>query len=285
MRGFVRVIINLICLILLAGLAAVVLIHAAPGFGTDERELDARLSAESLASLRQHAPSGNPVLLYGEYLASAARGDIGTSSMFGRPVLDLFRERASLTASLAAGGLGSGWLFAFLLAAGRSIRRDRISRMAGPLLCGLLLCVPSALLAFLVVMARAPAYFAITGAVLPRVFQYASNLFRAGEDLPHVTCARAKGLPRWRVFAFHILPTSLPELIALAGSSVAIAAGATIPAEVLCDLPGIGQLAWKAALGRDLYLLVNVTILLTTITLTANAFADAALLHCRRHSA
>ena len=41
-----------------------------------------------------------------------------------------------------------------------------------------------------------------------------------------------------------------------------------------CDSPGIGQLAWQAALGRDLPLLVNMTLLVTLVTLGANSVSD-----------
>jgi len=42
----------------------------------------------------------------------------------------------------------------------------------------------------------------------------------------------------------------------------------------LCGLAGVGQLAWQAALARDLPLLVNITILVTLVTLLANSGAD-----------
>jgi ABC-type dipeptide/oligopeptide/nickel transport system permease component len=63
-------------------------------------------------------------------------------------------------------------------------------------------------------------------------------------------------------------------MIALAGITVSIALGASIPVEALCGLPGIGQLAWQAALSRDLPLLVNLTVLVTLVTLLANSGAD-----------
>jgi peptide/nickel transport system permease protein len=63
-------------------------------------------------------------------------------------------------------------------------------------------------------------------------------------------------------------------MIALAGITVSIALGASIPVESLCGLPGIGQLAWQAALSRDLPLLVNLTLLVTLVTLLANSSAD-----------
>ena len=73
---------------------------------------------------------------------------------------------------------------------------------------------------------------------------------------------------------WHVLPVAAPQLFALAGVSVCIAFAAAIPVEVLCDLPGIGQLAWKAALSRDLELLVNLTMIVTLITLLANSAAE-----------
>jgi peptide/nickel transport system permease protein len=89
-----------------------------------------------------------------------------------------------------------------------------------------------------------------------------------------VLTARAKGLGSFRVLLWHILPVTAPQLLALAGVSVSLAFAAAIPVEVLCDLPGIGQLAWKAALGRDLELLVNLTMIVTMVTLLANSAAD-----------
>ncbi len=74
----------------------------------------------------------------------------------------------------------------------------------------------------------------------------------------------------------HILPVAGPQLLALAGVSVSLAFAAAIPVEALCDLPGIGQLAWKAALGRDVELLVNLTMIVTLVTLLANSASDLA---------
>jgi ABC-type dipeptide/oligopeptide/nickel transport system permease component len=64
-------------------------------------------------------------------------------------------------------------------------------------------------------------------------------------------------------------------VLALGAVSVSMALGAAIPVEALCDSPGVGQLVWKAALARDLPVLVNVTILIATVTAVANLLADA----------
>ena len=73
---------------------------------------------------------------------------------------------------------------------------------------------------------------------------------------------------------WHAVPVVGPQLLAVAGVSVSVAIGAAIPVEALCGLAGVGQLAWQAALARDLPLLMNITVLVTLVTLVANSGAD-----------
>ena len=61
---------------------------------------------------------------------------------------------------------------------------------------------------------------------------------------------------------------------ASAGVTVSIAFGAAIPVEVVCDYPGLGQLAWKAALARDVPLLVNLTLIIALVFVFVNLLVD-----------
>ena len=54
-----------------------------------------------------------------------------------------------------------------------------------------------------------------------------------------------------------------------------MAIGAAIPIETICDVPGLGRLAWQAATSRDLPLLVNLTMLVALITIAATSLAEA----------
>jgi peptide/nickel transport system permease protein len=92
-----------------------------------------------------------------------------------------------------------------------------------------------------------------------------------------VVAAEAKGLSSWRVLWAHVFTPAAPQLAALAGISVSLAFGASIPIEVICDTPGVGQLAWRAAMDRDLPLLVTITVLVALMTLVVNSLADLAL--------
>jgi peptide/nickel transport system permease protein len=141
-------------------------------------------------------------------------------------------------------------------------------------LSGTFLCIPAAVLALLSVLWNVPGALAIGLIVFPRVYRYARNLLAKTYSLPHIIMARAKGLSELRILFWHVVPIVAPQLLALAGVSVSIAIGAAIPVEALCGLAGVGQLAWQAALARDLPLLVNITVLVTLVTLLANSGAD-----------
>jgi peptide/nickel transport system permease protein len=119
-----------------------------------------------------------------------------------------------------------------------------------------------------------PGALAIALIIFPRDYRYARNLLDKAYSLPHIITARAKGLSELRILFWHVVPVVGPQLLALAGVSVSLAIGAAIPVEALCGLAGVGQLAWQAALARDLPLLMNITVLVTLVTLLANSGAD-----------
>jgi len=97
--------------------------------------------------------------------------------------------------------------------------------------------------------------------------------------------AKANGSRAARILLRHVMPVLAPELLALAGISVSLAFSAAIPLEAVCDVAGLGQLAWQAALGRDLPVLVTLTLLLALVTRLANSAADVASFAFRREAA
>ena len=247
----------------------------APGFGVDEEQLDARLDSRSVQALRQaRATDGNLFVFYFRYLNRMLHGDLGDSRTLQRPVSKLVAERLPETLKSVGLGLALGWTAGFSLAVLVVMSRAWYLDLLGSLLVGVLLCLPAAVLALLFVLAQAPVRLLLGLVVFPKIFRYSRNLLGRSAGLPHVLTARAKGLGNMRVLVWHILPASAPQLVALLGVTVGIAFTAAIPMEALCDIPGIGQLAWKAALGRDVALLVNLTMIVTLITLVANSVSD-----------
>jgi len=261
--------------VLIGGFLGATLVRLAPGFGVDEEELDSRLSAHSIQALREtRATEANLFVFYSRYLSRLLRGDLGNSRTLQRPVSQLVAERLPETLKSVALGLALGWSAGFFLAVAIVMSRAWYLDLLGSLLVGVLLCLPAAVLALLFVLAQAPARLLLGLVVFPKIFRYSRNLLVRSSALPHVLTARAKGLGNLRVLVWHILPTAAPQLLALLGVTVSFAFTAAIPMEALCDIPGIGQLAWKAALGRDVALLVNLTMIVTLVTLVANSASD-----------
>lgn len=266
---------KLLITVLMGGFLGATLVRVAPGFGMDEEELDARLSSQSVQALRQaQAADSNLVVFYLRYLSRLLHGDLGNSRTLQRPVSQLVAERLPETLKSVGLGLALGWGLGFSLAVAVVMSRAWYLDLLSTLLVTILLCLPAAVLALLFVLVQAPARLLLGLVVFPKIFRYSRNLLARSSSLPHVLTARAKGLGDVRVLCWHILPTAAPQLLALAGVSVSIAFTAAIPMEALCDIPGIGQLAWKAALGRDVALLINLTMIVTLLTLVANSASD-----------
>ena len=261
--------------LLVGGFLGATLVRVAPGFGMHEEELDARLSRQSVQALRaEQAADSNLAVFYLRYLNRLLHGDLGISRTLQRPVSQLVAERLPETLKSVGLGLALGWSLGFFLAVAVVMSRAWYLDLLSSLLVAVLLCLPAAVLALLFVLAQAPARLVLGLVVFPKIFRYSRNLLARSSSLPHVLTARAKGLGDVRVLCWHILPTAAPQLLALAGVSVSVAFTAAIPMEALCDIPGIGQLAWKAALGRDVALLINLTMIVTLLTLVANSASD-----------
>lgn len=277
MRLVIRRLLVLMCLTVGGALLSATLVRFSPGFGVEERELDPRWSTQSIEALRQkQALHEGMTSFYIRYLSALAHGDLGESDSLKRPVGDLLRQRLPVTANSVVEGLGLAWLAATILASGGLASRGWLFETLSTGFSSLLLSLPSAVVAMLAVHLRTPVFCAIGIVVFPRLFRYMRNLLMQSYDQAHVLAARARGLGGGAILLRHVLPVAAPPILALLGVSFAIAFGAAIPIEALCDSPGLGQLAWQAALGRDLPLIVNVTLVVCMVMLAANLLADLA---------
>src|SRR3984957_14060291 len=261
--------------VLLGGLLSAALVRLAPGFDADEQQLDPHLNSESIQALRQtRLEQHNIFRFYFHSLKRAVHGDLGTSMSLAHPVSQLLRERTPTTLRLVGIGLLLSWAAAMALALSAAWLRVSAYDALTTVISGMFLCIPAAILALLSVMWNVPGALAVGLIVFPQVYRYARNLLAKAYARPHIVTARAKGLSELRILFWHVVPVAGPQLLAVAGVSVSIAMGAAIPVEALCGLAGVGQLAWQAALARDLPLLMNITILVTLVTLLANSGAD-----------
>ena len=267
----------LAALCLLGGLLSASLVRFSPGYGVDERELDPRLSQSSVQTIRNSLHLSDGLLsYYGRYLAGAAHGDLGSSQWLQRPISLLIKERFPITARSVLVGVSLAWLVALALSLAGVFFSGLYFDFSTTLISGVLIALPAAVVAIFSVYLRAPVSVALAVVTFPKLFRYLRNLLNHAYSQPFILAARARGLSQSRILFHHVLPLASPPLFALLGVSLAVAFGASIPIEALCDSPGVGQLAWQAALNRDLPLMMNLTVLVTLITVAANMLANIA---------
>lgn len=277
LRFFGGAALRLAALMLMASFAGAMLMRLAPGFSSDDQELNSGLSAQSIQAIRQaHLADANIPRFYAHYLASLAKGDMGTSRSLNQPVKELLRERLPVTLSNLAFALAVGWLVGLALAVSAQLFRWRAFSFLANGLSGTFISTPAAALALVFLLLRWPPAFAAALLIFPKIYRYTENMLQQSSEMPHVLTARAKGAGPLRVLAWHVAPIALPQLIALIGVSISIGIGVLLPIEVVSDVAGIGQLAWQAAQARDLPLLVNLTMIVTFVTVCATLISDGA---------
>src|SRR5271169_3872534 len=115
-KAIVRRLLLVAITIVAGGFISAALARYAPGFGMDERQLDPRLSNESIEAIRNSAVEERSLVrLYFGSLRRILRGDLGTSQNLQRPVRQLLAERITVTLEVVGKGLAAAWLAAVLL--------------------------------------------------------------------------------------------------------------------------------------------------------------------------
>ncbi len=295
----------------LVSLGAYLLLESAPGDAADAYLAETGGDAGFAAALRQRLGlTGSLAARLFRFYAGLAQGDLGTSAVFGRPVVAVILERLPTTLLLMScavaftAGLGS--LLGLAAGAKPGSLRDH-AIVAGTL--GLL-AMPNFWLALLLILAFGVrlAWFPVGGLrslgaplssgaaaldlarhlVLPTVALGAGYLalyartLRAGmiaawsED--HVRAARARGLAERRIVLRAVARPALPPVIVLLGQQAGTLFGGSVVVETVFGIPGLGRLAYEAVAGRDSLLLAGIVLAGTCVVILANLLVDLALL-------
>src|SRR5713101_9017829 len=92
----------------------------------------------------------------------------------------------------------------------------------------------------------------------------------------YVQTARAKGLPEPVVIGKHALRNALLPVVTILGLSLPGLIGGSVIIESIFAIPGMGQLMVQAVFARDYPLIMGNLVIVATLTLLANLFADLA---------
>lgn len=235
---------------------------------------------------------------FGRWLFSAMHGDLGQSWRYGDSVSTLILRGLSLTFPLAI----LVALVSFFLGLGFGLFSvARLGRFSDLIVSGgaaFFLALPEFWLGIVLIgvfavrlglfpsggfpgweKSQALAYLVLPllSLALPRA-AYFARLSRATladllrEDF--VRTARAKGLRESRVLFWHVLRNGLIPNVAALGLTFGRLLGGALVVEQVFALPGLGRLALEAAFGRDIPLLLGISLVTVTAVVVVSTFSD-----------
>lgn len=262
-----------IVLVMLVVVGSSILIRFAPGYLSDAREMDGRYGDAARAELSAEAARSHSLSqILSTEISGWMHGGLGTSRQYDVPVLELILPRLAVTGNLLLCSIFLAWTLAFCASLLSSAGRNPSMLWQTP--ATLLLAVPTAAMATLCLLAASGGpVLVMTLLLAARDFKFLDRILRKAWRDPHVLQARAQGITTLRLVRAHILPSIASQLLALATLSIVTALSALVPVEVIFSLPGLGQLAWSAAMNRDLPVLLAVTIIMA-IAVTCSAMVS-----------
>jgi peptide/nickel transport system permease protein len=261
-----------LAIVMMVIVGSTILVRFAPGYLSDAREMDARYAGAARAELSTEAARSHslPQMLRSE-VGGWLRGNAGLSRQFGIPVWELIRPRLAVTGALLLRSLILAWTLAICASLIASMGRN--PSLFWKASATLLIAVPTAAMATVCLLADCGGPVLVMALLLAaRDFKFLYRALRKAWLEPHLLQARAQGIGPWRLLIAHILPSVLAQLSALASLSMVTALSALVPVEVIFNVPGLGQMAWNAALNRDLPVLLAVTMIMAlAVTLSGMA--------------
>jgi peptide/nickel transport system permease protein len=261
-------------IVLLVVIGSTVLIRFAPGYLSDAREMDSRYGDAARAELSAEATRSRSLtqILSTEF-GGWTHGNLGVSRQYDVPVVELVSPRLAVTASLLLRAIALAWTISLCAALLSSAGRNPSLIWQSP--STLLLAVPTAAMATVCMLTdHGGPLLVMTLLVAARDFKFLDRILRKAWRDPHLLHARAQGISNLRLIYAHILPSIASQLLALATLSIVTALSALVPVEVIFSVPGLGQLAWNAAMNRDLPVLLAVTMIMAVAVTLAGMASD-----------
>ncbi len=285
------------------------IIHLTPGgFSSVQMDMNPNISPDSVARLQELYNLDKPWYeQYGLWVSRLLRLDFGRSFLDQRPVIAKIGER--LPATLLLSGLSMFLIFILAIPLGvysamhHNTRRDRVITLVTftgysiPTFWLALLCM----LLFGIVLGWLP----ISGirsinhdflSPIGKFWDYVSHLilpvtisafgglasisrYTRGNMLEvvrqdYIRTARAKGLTNNRVYYIHALKNALLPVITIIGLALPGLIGGSFIFETIFSWPGMGRLAFEAALSFDYPTIMGIAVIGAALTLLGNVLAD-----------
>jgi len=258
-------------------------------------------SAEAMAAIETRLGLNQPLpVQYLDWLGDVARGDLGTSFRFQRPVGQLIWERLPVTLSLTVLAMLIALSIALPLGMAAATRHNSLFDYLTLIVAQIGLAVPFFWLGILGILLfalklgwlptggyvgwEAGPVAVLRHLLLPSVtlaiallailtrMTRSSALDVLNQD--YIRTARAKGLPTRTVMMRHAMKNALLPVVTVAGLQVANLLAGSIIVEQVFSLPGLGRLVLFAVGNRDWPLIQGLVLFIAGLVVAINLLVD-----------
>lgn len=264
---------------------------------------DPNLRAAERQAIEERLGLNDPLpVQFAKFTAQLARGDLGTSFLYGAPTTQIILSRLPNTLLLAGAALLITLLVAVPLGTVCGLRPNSWLDRGLSALSIVFVAVPVFWLGLVLIIV-----FAVTWRVLPaggmfttgregnvldllrhlllpalvlsaasvaELLRYTRSSVRGVARLDFVRTARAKGLSEARVHAKHTLKNALIPVLTVIGLQLPRLVGGAAVTETIFAWPGMGRLSVEAALGRDYPLVLAITLFVALAVIAFNLLVD-----------
>jgi peptide/nickel transport system permease protein len=294
-----RLALGLLTLVLVSGIVFVA-VEALPGDACTAY-LGRMAQGKRLENCRRDFGLERPALTrYVEWTAAAVQGDLGISLKRNKPISGIIGTRLRNTLVLGLAAMILGVPIAVLLGIIAGLWRDRPVDLWVSTLAIFAMTIPEFVSATLLILVfsvwlgwlpgivttppNAPLFEFLSDIILPIVtlaLVMTAHILRMVRTSvidvmasDYIQMARLKGVPYWRMVFRHVLPNALLPTINLVALTIAWLLGGVVVIEVVFNYPGLGRLTINAIADRDLAMVQAIALILATIYVGLNLFAD-----------
>lgn len=248
---------------------------------------------EAVAQVREQWGLNRPIYVqFADYLVGIAKGDLGQSLRYTRPVSGLIRERFGSSVLLAASALALAVLVSIPLGTLAALRRGSALDAVIRLVIVLGQAVPRFYLGilFILLFGLYLKWLPTSGSgslrhiILPAItlstptIALLSRLTRSSVldviQQDYVRTARSKGVAPWQVTAKHVLRNALVAPLTVITIQFSQLIGGAVVVETVFGWPGMGQLAIQSVYTRDFVLIQGIVLVFTSIVISVNILTD-----------
>lgn len=248
---------------------------------------------EIVAALEESYGLDQPFLVqYWNWLVGIFHGDFGTSVYYGEPVADVLARKLPNTIKLAVSSFILMILISFPLGILSAVYKNRIADYIIRFMSFLGISMPTFWFGMILIYIFAVqlGWLPVGGSdslkclILPSITLAVTNsayyirrirsvmLEQMNEE--YISGCRSRGMKKFRIIFFHVLPNSLLSIVTMLGMSFGSMLGGTMIVETVFSWNGIGKAAVEAISNRDYQLIQGYALWMGVIYVLVNLVVD-----------